>query len=143
MSKIGSLVNKETTSWIEFPDIDGFEVQLRFLTRDDLMKIRNQSLTFKFNKRTRQREEEIDNDKFLEHYAGKAIMNWRGLKAKHLPLLLPADISSLDPNEEISYDEEEAIDLLKSSTIFDQFITDAMNDFEQFSKKKAETTAKN
>ena len=49
MSKIGNLVAKETTSWIEFPDIDGFEVQLRFLTREDLMKIRNQSLTFKFN----------------------------------------------------------------------------------------------
>jgi hypothetical protein len=143
MSKIGNLIAKETTSWIPFPDIDGFEVHLRFLSREDLLKIRNQSLTFKFNKRTRQREEEIDNDKFLEHYAGKAIMGWRGLKAKHLPLLLPADISSLDPNEEINYDEEEAIDLLKSSTVFDQFITDAMNDFEQFSKKKADEAAKN
>ena len=48
MSKIGNLIAKETTSWIEFPDIDGFEVNLRFLTREDLMKIRNQSLTFKF-----------------------------------------------------------------------------------------------
>ena len=143
MSKIGNLVAKETTSWVEFPDIDGFEVQLRFLTREDLMKIRNQSLTFKFNKRTRQREEEIDNDKFLEHYSEKAIMGWRGLKAKHLPLLLPADISSMDPDESIEYDAEEAMDLLKSSTVFDQFVTDAMNDFEQFSKKKAETAAKN
>jgi len=143
MSKIGNLVAKETTSWVEFPDIDGFEVQLRFLTREDLMKIRNQSLTFKFNKRTRQREEEIDNDKFLEHYSEKAIMGWRGLKAKHLPLLLPADISSMDPDEVIEYDAEEAMDLLKSSTVFDQFVTDAMNDFEQFSKKKAETAAKN
>lgn len=143
MSKIGNLINKETTSWVEFPEIDGFEIHLRFLTREDLLKIRNQSLTFKFNKRTRQREEEIDNDKFLEAYAGKAILNWKGLKVKHLPLLLPADISSLDPNEEIAYDEEEAIDLLKSSTVFDQFITDAMNDFEQFSKKKADEAAKN
>jgi len=143
MSKIKNLIAKETTSWIPFPDVDGFEVHLCFLTREDLLKIRNQSLTFKFNKRTRQREEEIDNDRFLEAYAGKAIMGWRGLKIKHLPMLLPVDISGADGNEEVEYSEEEAIDLLKSSTVFDQFITDAMNDFEQFSKKKADEAAKN
>jgi hypothetical protein len=143
MSKIKNLVAKETTTWVEFPDIDGFEVNLRYLTREDLMKIRNASLSYKFNKRTRQREEEVDNDKFLEHYAEKAIVGWKGLKAKHLPVLLPVDISSMDANENIDYSEEEAVELLKSSTVFDQFITDAMNDFEQFSKQKAETDAKN
>ena len=143
MSKIKNLVAKETTTWVEFPDIDGFEVNLRYLTREDLMKIRNASLSYKFNKRTRQREEEVDNDKFLEHYAQKAIVGWKGLKAKHLPILLPVDISSMDANENIDYSEEEAVELLKSSTVFDQFVTDAMNDFEQFSKQKAETDAKN
>jgi hypothetical protein len=143
MSKIKNLVAKETTTWVEFPDIDGFEVNLRYLTREDLMKIRNASLTYKFNKRTRQREEEVDNEKFLEHYAGKAIVGWKGLKAKHLPVLLPVDISSMDADDNIDYSEEEAVELLKSSTIFDQFITDAMNDFEQFSKQKAEDDAKN
>ena len=49
----------------------------------------------------------------------------------------------MDAEEEIEYSNEDAIDLLKDSTIFDQFITDAMNDFEQFSKKKAETNEKN
>jgi len=143
MSKIKNLIAKETTSWVEFPDIDGFEVNIRYLTREDLMKVRNASLTFKFNKRTRQREEEIDNDKFLEHYAEKAIVGWRGLKAKHLPVLVPVDISDMDPNEEVEYTDEDAIELLKNSSIFDQFITDCMNDFEKFSKKKAEEAAKN
>jgi len=143
MSKIRNLVAKETTTWVDFPDIDGFQVNLRYLTREDLMKIRNQSLTYKFNKRTRQREEEIDNDKFLDHYAEKAIVGWKGLKVKHLPVLLPVDISSMDANENIDYSEEEALELLRSSTVFDQFVTDAMNDFEQFSKQKAEENAKN
>jgi len=144
MSKIKNFIAQETTSWIEFPDIDGFEVHLRFLSREDLIKIRNQALTFKFNKRTRQREEEVDNDRFLEGYSERAILGWRGLKIKHLPMLLPVDISSA-PNkeEEVAWNEEEATDLLKSSSIFDQFITDAMNDFEQFSKKKADEAAKN
>ena len=55
MSKIKSLLAKETVTTVEFPEIDGFMVDLVYLNRDELMKIRNRSLTFKFNKRTRQR----------------------------------------------------------------------------------------
>src|SRR5210317_857856 len=143
MSKIKNLVAKETSTWVDFPDIDGFEVNIRFLNREDLMKVRNASLTYKFNKRTRQREEEIDNDRFLENYAEKAIVGWKGLKVKHMPALMPVDISGIDGEDDIEYSNEDAIELLKNSTVFDQFITDTMNDFEQFSKKKAETNAKN
>ena len=49
----------------------------------------------------------------------------------------------MDAEENIDYSNEDAIELLKNSTVFDQFVTDAMNDFEQFSKKKAETDSKN
>ena len=143
MSKIKNKIVKESSTWVEFPDIDGFQISLQYLTREDLLKIRNASLTYKFNKRTRQREEEVDNDKFLEAYAEKAIKGWKGLKAKHLPVLFPADISDLDPEEEIEYDEEDALELLKQSTVFDQFITDCMNDFEAFSRKKEEEDSKN
>jgi len=137
------MIADQSSIWVEYPDIDGFEINLAYLTREDLMKIRNASLTFKFNKRTRQREEEVDNDRFLENYAEKAIIGWKGLKVKHMPALMPVDISGMDANDEIEYSSEDAIELLKNSTVFDQFITDTMNDFEQFSKKKAETDAKN
>jgi len=143
MSKIKSLIAKETTAWVEFPEIAGFEVNLRFIKREDLLKIRAGALTYKFNKRTRQREEEIDNEKFLIGYAEKAIADWRGLKVKHLPTLLPVDISSMNGDDEVGYTEEDAVDLLTNSSVFDQFVTDAMNDFEQFSKKKTEDDVKN
>ena len=143
MSKIKNLVAKETTSWVEFPDIDGFMIELVYLNRDDLMKIRNRSLTFKFNKRTRQREEEIDNDKFLEEYTKRAIKGWKGLHVKDLPQLLPIDMSNADPNEEISYNETEALELIKNSTVFDQFITDCMQDYEKFTIENKEQEIKN
>ena len=143
MSKIKNLIADQSSVWVEYPDIDGFEVNLQYLTREDLMKIRNASLTYKFNKRTRQREEEVDNDRFLENYAEKSILGWRGLKVKHMPALMPVDISGMDGEENIDYSSEDAIELLKNSTVFDQFVTDTMNDFEQFSKKKAEQDAKN
>jgi hypothetical protein len=143
MSKISNLIAKETVIDVEFPDIDGFIIKLVYLGRDDLLKIRNASLTYKFNKRTRQREEEVDNEKFIEEYARRAIKGWIGLRVKSLPKLLPVDISSMDPNDEVVYSEEDALDLLKSSTVFDQFVTDAMNDYEKFSINKRETDVKN
>ena len=143
MSKISNLMAKETVIDVEFPDIEGFVVNLVYLGRDDLMKIRNASLTYKFNKRTRQREEEIDNDKFIEEYARRAIKGWSGLKVGSLPKLLPVDISAMDKDEAVDYSEEDALDLLQNSTIFDQFVTDAMNDYEQFSISKKAEDAKN
>ena len=144
MSKIKSLlVSGNKTIDVDFPDIEGFVVTISYVPREDLVKIRNQALVYKFNKRTRQREEEVDNDKFVEAYAERVIKGWKGLKIKHLPKLLPADISSLNPEDEIVYSQEEALDLLKNSSIFDQFITDTVNDLEAFSVKKRETTVKN
>jgi len=133
----------ETVVNVEFPDIEEFVISLVYLNREDLMKIRNQSLTFKFNKRTRQREEEIDNDKFLAAYCERAIKDWKGLKVKHLPLLLPVDISGDNGEEEIPYSQEEALSLITNSTVFDQFVTDTMNEFEQFSITKKENDVKN
>lgn len=143
MSKIKSMLVRETSTWVEYPDIEGFEVNLRYLTREDLLKIRNASLTLKFNKRTRQKEEEVDSAKFIENYAEKAIADWRGLKIKHLPMLIPADITGLNPNEDIPYTDEDAVELLKNSPAFDQFVSDTLNDFEQFSKQKVEDNIKN
>ena len=143
MSKIASLHAQETTVDVEFPEIDGFVISLAYLNRDYLMKIRNRSLSYKFNKRTRQREEEIDNDKFLEEYTKRAIKGWKGLYVNNLPQLLPIDMENADPNEVIDYNETEALELIKNSTVFDQFITDAMQDYEQFTIEKKEQEIKN
>ena len=143
MSKIKKMMAEKSSIWVDYPDVDGFSVNLNYLTREDLMKVRNSSLTYKFNKRTRQREEEVENDRFLENYANKAIVGWKGLKVKHMPALMPVDITGMDAEENIDYSNEDATELLKNSTVFDQFITDAMNDFEQFSKKKTEADSKN
>ena len=143
MSKIQNLIAAETISEVEYPDIEGFFIKIAYLNREDLVKIRNASLKYAFNKRTRQREEEIDNDKFLEAYTKKAIRGWKGLKMKDLPNLLPVDLSSSKLDETIPYSEEEALFLIKNSSLFDQFVTDCMSDLETFSTKKKETAEKN
>ena len=144
MSKIDNFrTTIENEIEVEFPDIDGFKLKLVYLDRDELIKLRKHCVVFKFNKGTRQREEEINDDKFLELYSEKVIKGWSGLKTKHLPTLLPVDISGANPEELVTYNPEEALSLLKHSNVIDQFITDCMNDFELFSIQKKEQDVKN
>jgi hypothetical protein len=143
MSLIKNLMVTEKVTEVEFPDIDGFVVHVNYVGRDKMMKIRNSALVYKFNKRTRQREEEVDNDKFLEAYTEATIKGWKGLTVKGLGQLLPVDLSKMDPKKEISYTPEDALDLIKNSTIFDQFISDTLNNFDTFETEAKETTEKN
>ena len=128
---------------VEFPDSDAFYVSLSYLSREKLLKIRNRAMVVKFNKRSRQREEEIDNDKFLEEYAREVVKGWRGLTLRELSRILPVETAGQDLTKEIPYSEEDALELLRNSTIFDQFVTDSMNDFEAWETEKSESQQKN
>jgi len=143
MSKISNSVATNRVVEIEYPDIDGFKIQIVYLGREELMKIRQRSLIHKWNKTTRQREDEVDNDKFLQEYVDKAIKGWVGLKFKHLPKLFPADLTTFNPEDNVEYTQEEARDLIAHSTNFDQFLTDCMADLETFEVAQKETTIKN
>ena len=143
MSIIGNSVAKDRVVEVEYPSIENFFVSIRYVTRDELTKIRNRSLSYKFNKRTHQREEEVDSDKFLEYYSDKVIAGWNGLKIKHLPLLVPTDLGDQDVEKDIPYSKDEALALLRNSTEFDAFISDCMSNLETFEIKEAEEKVKN
>lgn len=128
---------------VEFPDSNGFFISLAYLSREKLLKIRNRSLVVKFNKRTRQRDEEVDNDKFLEEYSREVIRGWRGLTLRELARIMPIETTGANMDEVISYSEEDALELLRNAPSFDQFITDCMNDFEIFERDKNAAQEKN
>ena len=132
MSMIKNLMINEKVVEVEFPDSDNFYVSLTYLNREKLTKIRNRSLTIKFNKRSRQREEEVDNEKFLEEYAREVVRGWRGLTIRELARLMPIETAGANLEQEVPYSEEDALELLRNSTIFDQFVTDCQNDFEVY-----------
>ena len=128
---------------VQFPDSDTFYVSLAYLSREKLVKVRNRSLVVKFNKRSRQREEEVDNDKFLEEYARAVVKGWRGLTIRELSKLMPIETTGANLEQDVPYSEEDALELLRNSTIFDQFVTDTMNDFEVFENEKSADAVKN
>jgi hypothetical protein len=131
-----SLLTPSKTVGIEFPGMDGFEVKLTYLAREELLKLRNRSVKQVLNKRTRAYEEQLDNDKFLVEYAKAVVKGWKGLKYSYLEELLLVDTSDVDPNDELDYSEENAEILLKNSGEFDNWFSDMLGDLENFTKSK-------
>ena len=131
-----SLLTPSKTVGIEFPGMEGFEVKLTYLAREELLKLRNRSVKQVLNKRTRAYEEQLDNDKFLVEYSKAVVKGWKGLKYSYLEELLLVDTSEVDPNDCLDYSEENAELLLKNSGDFDNWVSDMLGDLENFTKSK-------
>ena len=131
-----SLLTPSKTVSIEFPGLDGFEVNLTYLAREELLKLRNRSVTQVLNKKTRAYEEQLDNDKFLTEYCKAIIKGWKGLKYKYLEELLLVDTSTEDPEDELEYNLENAELLMKNSGEFDNWVSETVGELENFTKVK-------
>ena len=131
-----SLLTPSKTVGIEFPGMEGFEVKLTYLAREELLKLRNRSVTQVLNKRTRAYEEQLDNDKFLVEYSKAVIKGWTGLKYKYLEELLLVDTSTVNPEDELEYNLENAELLMKNSGDFDNWVSETVGELENFTKVK-------
>ena len=131
-----SLLTPSKTVEVDFPGLEGFTVKLTYLAREELLKLRNKSVSQKFNKKTRAYEEQLDNDKFLTEYCKAIIKGWKGLKYKYLEELLLVDISQLDPEEELVWNNENAELLMKNSSDFDEWVSETVGELENFTKTK-------
>ena len=103
---LASLMTPSKTVALDFPGYTNMSVDLCYLAREELIKLRKKCVTTKFNKKTRQPEEELDDDKFLLEYCKAVIKGWKGLKYQYLEELLLVDVSALDPNDELKYTKE-------------------------------------
>ena len=121
---LASLLTPSKTVTIDYPGIDGFEVDLCYLSREELLKVRNKCLSQKFNKKTRAFEEQLDEDKFLTAYVKGVIKGWRGLKYTHLLELLLVDFGEKDPETELEFNNENAEVLMRNSNDFDSWVTE-------------------
>ena len=133
--ELSKLIVPSKTVWEEYPGLGGFEVELAYLTRDELMKIRDKSTNTKISRRTRKPEDEVDNDLFQSLYFKAVIKNWRGLKYKYLAKLVPVDLSAVtDLDDELEYSEENAEALMKNCSDFDGWISSVLDDVQNFTQ---------
>ena len=120
---------------VEYPGFPGFVISVSFLSRETLQTIRKKSTKTTF--KNRQPVEELNDDLFLELYVKGSIKGWKGLKMSYLEQLAPVDLSGSNPDEELEYNEENALYLMKSSTNFDAYISETDTDLSNFSKDKS------
>ena len=131
-----SLMTPSKTVSIEYPGYEGFKVDLTYLGREELLKLRSKCMKQKFNKKTRAFEESLDEDIFLNEYVQSIIKNWTGLKFKYLEEFLLVDVSGKDLESELPFTQENAEVLMKNSGDFDQWVTDTVGDLENFTESK-------
>ena len=134
---LASLMTASKTVAIDFPCYTGMEVSLCYLAREELLKLRKRCVTTKFDKKTRQPEEVLNEEKFLVEYCKSVIKGWSGLKYRYLEELLLVDVGDLDLEDELPYTQDNAELLMKNSNIFDTWVTEAVADLENFTGNKS------
>ncbi len=124
------------TVTLDFPGYSGLTVDVTYLAREELLKLRKKCVSTKFNRKTRQPEEELNEDMFLVEYVKGVIKGWKGLKYRYLEELLLVDVSELDPDDELPFTQDNAELLMKNSGDFDTWITEVVGDLENFTGNK-------
>jgi hypothetical protein len=123
--------------WIDFPGLEGFEVEVANLSRKELTGLRKKCTSTKFDRKTRQAVEELDEERFITEFSRSVIKNWKGLSLEHLETLLLVDISTQDPKSELEFSEENAETLVSSSNEFDTWLNEVVFDLDNFRTKPA------
>jgi hypothetical protein len=139
--ELKSMLLPEKVVTFDFPGCKGFTVDLAYLSKERVKELHKKCMKTKIDSRTRQPLEEFDDEQFLDLYVRSVIKDWKGFKIKYLHELVLAETNA-DPEEEIEYTPENALDLMQSSTIFDNWVNDVTSDLGNFSptvsKKKLE-----
>ena len=131
-----TLMAPSRTVALDFPGYEGMKISVCYLAREELVSLRKRCLTTKFNKKTHQPEEELDEGKFLVEYCKAVIKSWSGFKYSYLEELLLVDIDNLDPEDCLPYTQDNAETLMKNSNEFDTWITEVATELENFTKRK-------
>lgn len=135
---LSSLLIPSKVSTFDFPGYDGVTIDLCFLSRTELLKIRKKCVTSKFNKKTHTHEDTLDEDKFLSEYCNATIKGWKGFKYSYLEELLLVDVSSIENPEvhEMPFTSDNALTLMKNSTVFEEWVARMIEDLENFTQSK-------
>ena len=130
--ELKSLIVDSKSTWVEFPGLDGFEVEQANLSRKELISLRKRCTTNKFNRKTRAFEESLDDNKFIKEFTASTVKGWKGLKLGYLEDLLLVDLKSNDVEQELDYNTENAEQLVENSNEFDNWLNEVVFDLENF-----------
>jgi hypothetical protein len=130
--ELKSLIVDSKTTWVEFPGLDGFEVELANLSRKELIALRKRCTSNKFNRKTRAFEESLDDNKFIKEFTSSTVKGWKGLKLAYLEDLLLVDLKNNDVESELEFTTDNAEQLVENSNEFDNWLNEVVFDLENF-----------
>ena len=125
------LVDTKTT-WVEFPGLSGFEVELANLSRKELVALRKRCTSNKFNRKTRAFEESLDDEKFVKEFTESTVKGWKGLKLSYLEDLVLVDLAGQDTTVQLPFSMDNAQQLVENSSEFDNWLNEVVFDLENF-----------
>ena len=82
--ELKSLLVDTKTTWVEFPGLEGFEVELANLSRKELVNLRKRCTTNKFNRKTRMFEDSLDENKFVDEFTKATVKKLERIKVRLL-----------------------------------------------------------
>jgi hypothetical protein len=133
MSTLSSYLKGKLEAWVPVEGLEGFEVKLGYLSREEINKIRQAATRITFHPRSRVKTEEMDSDLFVKEFIKATVLGWRGFTLKVASEILPVVIpEGMDPNTEIDFTVEEAITLAKESNFFDTWLNEVVFDLQTF-----------
>jgi len=131
--ELKNLITNDRVIKVEHPLYDGLVVELAYVSREKIKKFLDRSTVAAFDRKTRKQEEEVDNDLFLSMYVPALLKNWTGFKYEYLKELIPVDLTGVE-GEELEYSENNALELMKNSTEFDDWVSSIVKDIKNFNK---------
>lgn len=135
--ELKSLLLPEKTVTFDFPGCEGLTFDLAYLSKESNQALVKKCQKTKIDMKTRQPTTEFDDELFLNLYVANIIKGWKGFKLKFLKELVLADISTDMEEEELEYSEENAIELMKNSQIFDNWVSEVISDLENFTRSNS------
>ena len=132
MLELKQLLVETKQAWVEYPGLRGFEVEVAMLSRPALTKLRKGCITSKMNRRTREVEEDLDEDKFVAKFTEATVKNWKGLTVEHLQTLVLINTEGQDLTAELEFSQDQAEMLVTNSTEFDTWLNEVVFDLDNF-----------
>jgi hypothetical protein len=132
MLELSKLIVDSKAAWIDYPQLEGFRVEVAAVSRKELTALRERCITKEYNRKSRTMVENLDDKAFVREFTDLTVKNWEGLTLEYLQSLLLIEIGDQDPAQEYEYSKEHANELVTLSTEFDTWLNEVVFDLDNF-----------
>lgn len=122
---------------VDFPGLEGFSVQLAYMSKERMYKLRDKCMVTKFDRKSHVVTPEMDMELFNKLFTEAVIKGWKGFKYKYLEDFILIDSENINLEDELPFSVENALLIMQNSKSFDTWIGEVINDLDTFRTRPA------